>query len=138
MPNPNKTTYQSYIGGEWVNSSSGETYETFNPAHTSEVVGTFQSCTVEDSEAAIAAAKAAAAGWANMPAPQRGSILLKSLAIMERRGEESRLHLAAEYVDELLTDCRRGTEEPVELPKRMRAREAFEATRRHLPKKPTG
>ncbi len=81
-------TYQSYIGGQWVNSSSGETYETFNPAHTSDVVGTFQSCTVEDSEAAIAAAKAAAVGWANMPAPQRGSILLKSLAIMERRGEE--------------------------------------------------
>ena len=56
---------------------------------------------------------------------------------MKRRGEESRLHLAAEYLDELLTDCRRGTEEPVELPKRMRAREAFEATRRRLPKKPT-
>jgi len=81
-------TYQCYIGGEWVNSSSGDTYETFNPAHTSDVVGTFQSCTVEDTETAIAAAKAAAVGWANTPAPQRGSILLKSLAIMERRGEE--------------------------------------------------
>ncbi len=84
MPN----TYQSYIGGEWVSSSSGETYETFNPAHKSDVVGTFQSCTIGDTQTAIAAAKAAAEGWANTPAPRRGSILLKSLAIMERRGEE--------------------------------------------------
>jgi acyl-CoA reductase-like NAD-dependent aldehyde dehydrogenase len=84
MPN----TYQSYIGGEWVSSSSGETYETFNPAHKSDVVGTVQSCTIGDTQTAIAAAKAAAEGWANTPAPRRGSILLKSLAIMERRGEE--------------------------------------------------
>ncbi len=82
------STHRAYIGGKWVDSSSGETYETFNPAHTSRVVGTFQACNLADTQDAIDTAKAAAAGWANTPAPQRGSILLKALAIMERRAEE--------------------------------------------------
>ena len=82
------TTFQAYIGGKWVDSSSGETYDTFNPAHTSQTVATFQACNEADTQVAIDAAKTAAPGWANTPAPQRGGILLKALAIMERRAEE--------------------------------------------------
>ncbi|MCH7735613.1 MAG: hypothetical protein IH961_10425 [Chloroflexi bacterium] len=33
-------TFQAFIGGEWVDSSSGETYDTFNPAHTWQAVAT--------------------------------------------------------------------------------------------------
>ena len=33
-------TYQNYIGGEWVDASSDETFESTNPA-TGEVIGAF-------------------------------------------------------------------------------------------------
>ena len=48
---------------------------------------------------------------------------------------EIRLQGAHHYVGLLLEDCRRGVEEPVEPPKRMSVRKAFEETRRKLPKK---
>ena len=34
-------TFLAYIGGEWIDSSSGGTQDTFNPAHTSQAVATF-------------------------------------------------------------------------------------------------
>ena len=35
-------TYNNFIGGEWVASSTGETYEISNPARKSTVLGAFQ------------------------------------------------------------------------------------------------
>jgi len=34
--------FKNFIDGEWVDSSSGETFENRNPADTREVVGLFQ------------------------------------------------------------------------------------------------
>ena len=33
--------YKNFIGGEWVESKSGKTYENRNPANTDEVIGHF-------------------------------------------------------------------------------------------------
>ena len=81
-------TYQNYIGGEWIDSTSGQTYPVANPAHTGQVVGNFQSSLPQDAENAVAAAHDATKVWGIMPAPQRGAILFKALEIMGRRADE--------------------------------------------------
>ena len=56
-------TYKNYIGGRWVESKSGRTFTSNNPAHKDEVLGVMQASTADDVNAAIeAAAKAFTAG----------------------------------------------------------------------------
>jgi alpha-ketoglutaric semialdehyde dehydrogenase len=67
-------TFRNYIGGEWVEASSGETFETRNPA-TGEVLGVFPRSSVEDVDRAVGAAKEAYERWRLVPAPRRAEIL---------------------------------------------------------------
>src|SRR5437868_12585354 len=69
-------TFQNYIGGEWVDSASGERFESTSPA-TGESIGIFPKSTAEDVDRAVAAAKAAFEEWRLVPAPQRGEILYR-------------------------------------------------------------
>src|SRR5215469_13140099 len=77
-------TYLNYIGGEWRPSASGQTFDDTNPARPSEVVARFQRSNLADVDAAIAAAAAAFPAWREVPAPQRGEMLLKAALILER------------------------------------------------------
>ena len=86
--NTSPKTHQNFIGGKWKDSISGQIYPVSNPAHTSQVIGKFQSSLPQDAENAIAAAHAASNDWAKMPAPQRGAILYKALEIFGRRARE--------------------------------------------------
>jgi aldehyde dehydrogenase (NAD+) len=79
--------FQNYIGGEFVASSSGKTFERRNPADQREVVGVFQDSGAEDVNAAVAAAKAAYPVWKQVPAPRRGEILLKAAELLLERKE---------------------------------------------------
>jgi alpha-ketoglutaric semialdehyde dehydrogenase len=81
-------TFQNYIGGEWRESVSGETFLDTNPAHTGEVIGRFQKSTAADVDAAIGAAEAALPAWRAMPAPARGEIILRAALLLEQRLEE--------------------------------------------------
>ncbi|MDX6400258.1 MAG: alpha-ketoglutaric semialdehyde dehydrogenase, partial [Gaiellaceae bacterium] len=69
-------TFLNYIGGEWVDSASGETFESVNPA-SGDTIGTFPRSTPEDVDRAVAAAKAAFEDWRLVPAPKRGEILYR-------------------------------------------------------------
>ena len=69
-------TFQNYIGGEWVDSVSGETFESTSPA-TGDSIGTFPKSNAEDVDRAVAAAKAAYEQWRLVPAPKRGEILYR-------------------------------------------------------------
>jgi len=69
-------TFQNYIGGEWVDSASGETFESTSPA-TGDSIGVFPRSTAEDADQAVAAAKAAFEEWRLVPAPKRGEILYR-------------------------------------------------------------
>jgi aldehyde dehydrogenase (NAD+) len=84
------------IGGEWLPAASGETFEDRNPADPGDVVGVFAAASVEDTRAAIAAAREALPGWANTPAPARGAILEQASQIIASRVDE----LAAELTRE--------------------------------------
>ncbi|MGH2493139.1 MAG: aldehyde dehydrogenase family protein [Ktedonobacteraceae bacterium] len=80
--------FQNFIGGAWRASHSGETFVSTNPARTSEVIGYYQKSSVADLEDAVEAASQAQRGWAATPAPERGEILFRTAAILERRKEE--------------------------------------------------
>ncbi len=81
-------TFKNLIDGEWVDASNGETFTTENPAKTGDIIGSFPSSTKEDTRRAIAAARAAASEWANMPPPARGAILDKASRILDARMDE--------------------------------------------------
>jgi aldehyde dehydrogenase (NAD+) len=69
-------TFQNYIGGEWVDAASGETFESHNPA-TGELIGVFPKSTTEDVDRAVEAAKDAYESWRLVPAPKRAEILFR-------------------------------------------------------------
>ena len=64
-----------FIGGEWVESVSGNRVDVENPSN-EEVVGTVPDGTAEDARIALAAAEKASAAWAALPAVERGNILI--------------------------------------------------------------
>src|SRR5579883_1186576 len=80
--------YQNFIGGEWKNARSGETFISTNPARTSEVIGYYQKSGVEDLNEAVEVAARAQPGWEATPAPARGDVLYRAAQILEWRQEE--------------------------------------------------
>jgi len=86
------SVFHNYIDGRLVEAKSGKTFPDVNPADTDETVGLFQASTVEDVDAAFAAALKAQPAWAALPAPRRGEYLFKAAEILESRlaklGEE--------------------------------------------------
>ncbi|MCI0901551.1 MAG: aldehyde dehydrogenase family protein, partial [Chloroflexi bacterium] len=50
-------THKNYIGGQWVESVTGRTYQVHNPAHTDQIIGEFQTSGADDALRAVAAAK---------------------------------------------------------------------------------
>ena len=69
-------TFQNYIGGEWVDSASGETFESTSPA-TGDSIGVFPKSNAEDVDRAVDAAKSAFEEWRLVPAPKRGEVLYR-------------------------------------------------------------
>src|SRR5688500_8087988 len=75
--------FKNYIGGEWVDAASGKTCESLVPA-TGEPLGTFPRSGAEDVDRAVDAAKRAFEDWRLVPAPERGTILLRFARLLER------------------------------------------------------
>src|SRR5918911_1511560 len=80
-------TYYNYIGGQWVESSSGEWFENLNPAETRDTVGRFPLSTAEDVDRAVDAARNAFDRWRRTPAPRRAEILFRLGEILIRNKE---------------------------------------------------
>src|SRR5262249_11836338 len=67
--------YRNFIDGEWVEASTGETFENRNPADTRDVVGIFQKSAKADVDATVDAASRAFKKWRLVPAPRRGGVI---------------------------------------------------------------
>lgn len=80
-------TYSNFIGGRWVASASGETFENINPADTRDCVGRFQLSSREDVYAAVDAARNAFDRWRRTPAPRRAELLFRLGEILMRNKE---------------------------------------------------
>jgi betaine-aldehyde dehydrogenase len=76
-----------YIGGRYVDSTSGVTFESINPAN-GEVLANVQRASQEDVERAVASATAGQKVWAAMTAMQRSRILRKAVEILRERNDE--------------------------------------------------
>src|SRR5436190_2072088 len=75
--------FRNYVGGEWVDAASGETFESTSPAD-GETIGVFPRSGPEDVDRAVEAAKTAYEDWRLVPAPRRGEILFDVARVLER------------------------------------------------------
>ena len=87
---------RNYIGGEWRESASGETYEKRSPWRPSEVTGVYPASTVDDARVAITAAREAFPSWAALPAGQRAAYFAKAADALEARAEQVAQDMTAE------------------------------------------
>ncbi|WP_247003872.1 aldehyde dehydrogenase family protein [Halosolutus gelatinilyticus] len=78
----------NFIGGEWTESQTGETFETIDPANPGEVIATYPRSNAEDTERAIEAAAEASDEWAATPGPERGRVLTKTGSLLDQRADE--------------------------------------------------
>ncbi|HET7616469.1 MAG TPA: aldehyde dehydrogenase family protein, partial [Bacillales bacterium] len=84
-----KGTKKMSIGGKWVESVTGKTFETVNPA-TGELLAVVSEANESDVDAAVAAARKAFEGgpWAKMSAAERSRLIYKLADLMEENKEE--------------------------------------------------
>jgi 1-pyrroline dehydrogenase len=82
-----KTEYKAFVGGEWVDSVSGETMDVINPA-TGEVVAAVPRCSAEDVDRAVAAAAKALPEWLDKTPKDRSELLHKLADVLEENAEE--------------------------------------------------
>lgn len=81
------TTLQHFIGGDWVDAASGETFEVLNPLDDSLYAHAARGST-EDMRRAVAAAKSAFADYRNTLPKERERWLLRVAEIMEERKQD--------------------------------------------------
>jgi len=82
------TTFKNFIAGQWVDPTTGETFDNINPADTRDVVGAFPKSGKADVQRAVASAKEGFALWKRTPAPARGDVLRKVGDLLVARKEE--------------------------------------------------
>jgi acyl-CoA reductase-like NAD-dependent aldehyde dehydrogenase len=75
----------NYINGRWVESRSGRTFISLNPAHKDDTVAVAPDSGMTDVDDAVKAARAAFPAWAHIPAPRRGEILFKLAELLTRQ-----------------------------------------------------
>jgi acyl-CoA reductase-like NAD-dependent aldehyde dehydrogenase len=105
--------YKNFIDGEWVEASTGQTFENRNPADTRDVVGIFQRSGKADVEAAITAAKQAFVRWRLIPAPRRAEIIYRAAEMLFERKEDFSRDMTRE-MGKILKETRGDVQEAVD------------------------
>ncbi|HLY63685.1 MAG TPA: aldehyde dehydrogenase family protein [Terriglobia bacterium] len=108
------TIYKNFINGEWVQSSSGETFENVNPANRVELAGLFQKSNGADVENAIQAAKEAYKHWRLVPAPKRGEMLFRAAQLLAERKETYSNQMTQE-MGKILDETRGDVQEAIDM-----------------------
>lgn len=89
MPEQFKTVEgKNYIGGEWVDSVSGDLFESRNPANTDQVLGVFPASNREDVSRAVEAAAKAYDAWKSLSRIKRGELFDNFAQIVKSEQEE--------------------------------------------------
>src|SRR5437868_9484887 len=105
--------FKNYIDGEWVESSTGETFENRNPADTRDLVGIFQKSAREGVHAAVESAKRAVQKWRLVPAPRRAEIVFRAAEILIERKEECARDMTRE-MGKVLAETRGDVQEAID------------------------
>ncbi|MFT6657674.1 CoA-acylating methylmalonate-semialdehyde dehydrogenase [Maritalea sp.] len=106
------STIQNAINGQRVTSVSTNRVPVFNPA-TGEQSAELPLSTVEEVNAAVASAKAAAPAWGNMPALKRARYMFKYLELLNARADDIAREISKEHGkthDDALGEVQRGLE----------------------------
>ena len=80
-------TQRLYIGGAYVDATSGETFDTVDPA-TGETLATVQQASAADVDRAVQSARDGQREWAALTAMQRSRILRRAVEILRERNDE--------------------------------------------------
>src|SRR5947208_17052733 len=107
------TTYKNFIGGEWVGSHSGQTFENLNPADTRDVIGIFQRSGKRDVDDAVSAARRAFQQWRLVPAPKRAEIIFRAGEILQQRKEQYSRDMTRE-MGKVLKETRGDVQEAID------------------------
>src|SRR3954465_5349150 len=105
--------FKNFIDGEWVEASTGETFENRNPADTRDLVGIFQKSGREDVNTAVEAAKRAFQKWRLVPAPRRAEIVFRAAEILIERKEEYARDMTRE-MGKVLAETRGDVQEAID------------------------
>ena len=108
------TVLKNFINGEWVDSSSGLSFEDRNPANTRELIGLFPRSTAEDVDAAVRAAAEAFEPWRLMPAPRRAEILYRAVETLVNRKDELARDMTRE-MGKVLAESRGDVQEAIDM-----------------------
>ena len=103
---------KNYINGEWIESSSSDIRDVFNPA-TGEVIARVPMSTTEETEVAIESANKAFPRWRRTIPITRARYFFEMKALMEERFEELARQVVIENgktIDEARGEIRRGIE----------------------------
>ena len=114
VPTSEPPVHRLFIGGEWVDSASGRTFESVNPADTRDVIGRFQAGDTADAARAIRAAEVAFPGWRRTPAPKRGEILYRFGALMAEHKERLARAMTRE-MGKVLAEARGDVQEGIDI-----------------------
>jgi acyl-CoA reductase-like NAD-dependent aldehyde dehydrogenase len=106
--------FKNYIGGKWVESKSGDTFESRNPANSEEVIGVFQRSGTDDVISAIDAAHAAFPSWSRTPAPLRADIIRNVGRLLAERKEDF-AHLETCEMGKVLDEGRGDVQEGIDM-----------------------
>ena len=107
-------TFRLFIAGEWVESATGRTFESVNPADTRDIVGRFQTGDAADAARAIRAAELAFPGWQATPAPKRGEILYRFGQLMADHKERLARAMTRE-MGKVLAEARGDVQEGIDI-----------------------
>jgi len=81
------STYENYVGGEWVGAVDGATMEVLNPA-TGETIAEVPRGSEADVDRAVEAAKRALPEWLELTPGERAELLLKLADVIDEHAEE--------------------------------------------------
>src|SRR5215467_14566428 len=105
--------FKNFIDGEWVDASTGDTFENRNPADTRDLVGIFQKSARADVDAAVEAAKRAFAKWRLVPAPRRAEVVFRAAEILIERKEDYARDMTRE-MGKVLAETRGDVQEAID------------------------
>ncbi len=105
--------YKLFIGGELIDSSTGQVFDDINPA-TLENLAILQVAGIEDVERAVAAAEAGFRIWSEIPAPKRAKVLLRAARILQERKEELAVLMTKE-MGKILPETRGDVQEAIDI-----------------------
>ena len=107
------TTFQNFIGGQWVEPSTGAHFENRNPADTRDLIGLFPLSDASDVDRAVESARRGFDLWKRTPAPARGDVLRRVGDLMAARKEEI-ANLMTREMGKPLTETRGDVQEGID------------------------